>query len=66
MNGALKAAWGLTAFVVLAGIVGWAVTGRAAFAVQALFAYLVLALWAGWVDKPDSQQLFDERAGVLR
>ena len=40
--------------------------GPAAFAVQALFAYLVLALWAGWVDKPDSQQLFDERAGVLR
>jgi len=40
--------------------------GPAAFAIQALFAYLVLALWAGWVDKPDSQQLFDERAGVLR
>ena len=41
-------------------------SGPAAFAVQALFAYVVLALWAGWVDKPDSQQLFDERAGVLR
>ncbi|MGY2002303.1 hypothetical protein [Blastococcus sp. SYSU DS1024] len=33
MNGPLKAAWALTAFVVLAGIVGWAVTGRAVFAV---------------------------------
>jgi len=33
MNGALKAAWGLTAFVVLAGIVGWIVTDRAVFAV---------------------------------
>ena len=33
MNGALKAAWGLTVFVVLAGIVGWAVTGRPVFAV---------------------------------
>ena len=33
MNGALKAAWGLTAFVIVAGIVGWIVTGRAVFAV---------------------------------
>ena len=33
MNGALKAAWGLTAFVVLAGIVLWIVTGRPVFAV---------------------------------
>jgi hypothetical protein len=33
MNGALKAAWALTAFVVLAGIVLWLVTGRAVFAV---------------------------------
>jgi hypothetical protein len=33
VNGALKAAWALTAFVVLAGIVGWIVTGRAVFAV---------------------------------
>ena len=33
MSGALKAAWGLTAFVILAGIVGWIVTGRAVFAV---------------------------------
>ncbi len=33
MNGALKAAWGLTVFVVLAGIVLWLVTGKAVFAV---------------------------------
>ena len=33
MNGALKAAWALTVFVVVAGIVGWAVSGRAVFAV---------------------------------
>jgi hypothetical protein len=39
MNGALKAAWGLTLFVVLAGVVGWIVTGKPVFAV-----FLVLGL----------------------
>jgi dolichol kinase len=33
VNGALKAAWGLTAFVILAGLVGWIITGNAVFAV---------------------------------
>ena len=33
MSGALKAAWGLTAFVIVAGALGWVLTGRAAFAV---------------------------------
>ncbi|TFV64393.1 UNVERIFIED_ORG: hypothetical protein E4P37_12905 [Bacillus sp. AZ43] len=33
MNGALKAAWALTAFVIVAGILGWIITGRAVFAV---------------------------------
>jgi dolichol kinase len=33
VNGALKAAWGLTAFVIVAGVVGWIATGRAVFAV---------------------------------
>ncbi len=33
MSGALKAAWGLTAFVIVAGALGWILTGRAAFAV---------------------------------
>ena len=30
MIGALKAAWGLTVFVIVVGVVGWAVTGRTA------------------------------------
>ena len=42
MSGALKAAWGLTAFVVVAGIVGWLVTGRPVFAV-----FVVLGLLTG-------------------
>jgi hypothetical protein len=33
MNGAIKAAWALTAFVVLAGIGFWIGTGRPVFAV---------------------------------
>ncbi len=33
MNGALKAAWGLTAFVILVGLVGWIATGEVFFAV---------------------------------
>jgi hypothetical protein len=31
MSGPLRLAWGLTAFVVVAGVVLWAVTGRAVF-----------------------------------
>ena len=42
MNGALRAAWVLTAFVVLAGIVLWAVTGRPVFA-----AFIVLGVLTG-------------------
>jgi dolichol kinase len=33
VTGALKAAWGLVAFVVLVGVVGWILTGEAFFAV---------------------------------
>ncbi|MGY1728663.1 hypothetical protein ACI79J_16975 [Geodermatophilus sp. SYSU D01062] len=47
MNGALKAAWGLTAFVILAGLVLWLTTGRAVFAV-----FIVLGVLTGlgaWV-----------------
>ena len=47
MNGALKAAWGLTAFVVLAGVVGWIVTGRAIFAVFLVLG--VLTAIGAWV-----------------
>ena len=43
MNGALKAAWALTAFVVVAGIVGWIVTGRAVFAVFIVLGVLTAA-----------------------
>jgi dolichol kinase len=32
VNGALKAAWGLTAFVVLVGLIGWITTGEVFFA----------------------------------
>ena len=39
MNGALKVAWGLTAFVVLVGLIGWIVTGEVLFAV-----FIVLGL----------------------
>ena len=39
MNGPLKAAWALTAFVVLVGLVGWILTGEAFFAV-----FIVLGL----------------------
>ncbi len=33
MNGALKVAWGLTAFVIVLGVVLWIVTGKVVFAV---------------------------------
>jgi hypothetical protein len=42
VNGPLKAAWVLTAFVVLAGAVLWIATGRPAFAV-----FIVLGLLTG-------------------
>jgi dolichol kinase len=43
VNGALKAAWGLTAFVVVAGIVGWLVTDRPVFAVFIVLGLLTAA-----------------------
>jgi hypothetical protein len=42
MNGPLKAAWALTVFVVIAGLVLWLVTGEAVFAV-----FIVLGLLTG-------------------
>jgi hypothetical protein len=39
VNGPLKAAWALTAFVVVVGLVGWIATGEAFFAV-----FIVLGL----------------------
>jgi hypothetical protein len=47
VNGALKAAWGLTAFVVLAGVLGWIISGRAVFAVFVVLG-LVTAAGAWW------------------
>ena len=47
MTGPLKAAWVLTAFVVVAGLVLWLVTGEVVFAV-----FIVLGLLTGvgaWV-----------------
>lgn len=42
MNGALKAAWALTAFVVVAGLALWLVTGEVIFAV-----FIVLGVLTG-------------------
>jgi len=39
VSGALKLAWGLTAFVIAAGVVLWAVTGRPVF-----IAFIVLGV----------------------
>ena len=41
MNGPMKAAWGLTVFVIVAGAVLWAVTGQAIFAVFIVLECLV-------------------------
>jgi hypothetical protein len=42
VNGPLKAAWALTVFVIAAGIIGWAVSGRPVFAV-----FIVLGVLTG-------------------
>jgi dolichol kinase len=42
VNGPLKAAWALTAFVVVAGVVLWLTTGRVVFAI-----FIVLGLLTG-------------------
>ncbi|MCZ2829526.1 hypothetical protein O2W14_11845 [Modestobacter sp. VKM Ac-2986] len=42
MTGPLKAAWALVLFVVVVGIVGWATSGRAVFAV-----FIVLGVLTG-------------------
>jgi dolichol kinase len=54
VNGALKAAWGLTAFVVLAGVIGWLVTGRAVFAVFIVLG-LLTALGAWLTGRTDAR-----------
>ena len=49
MNGALKAAWALTALVIVAGAVLWATTGRVVFVVFIVLGLLtaVGAWWTG-------------------
>jgi hypothetical protein len=45
--GPLKAAWVLTVFVVLAGVIGWAVSGRPVFAVFIVLGLLTaVGAWA--------------------
>jgi hypothetical protein len=43
MNGALKAAWALTAFVVLVGLIGWIATGEVFFVVFIVLGLLTAA-----------------------
>ena len=43
MNGVMKAAWGLTALVVVAGVVLWVTTGHAVFAVFVVLGLLTAA-----------------------
>jgi hypothetical protein len=43
VNGALKAAWALTALVAIAGVVLWLLTGKAVFAVFLVLAVLTAA-----------------------
>jgi dolichol kinase len=61
VSGALKAAWGLTAFVVLAGVVLWATTGRAVFAVFIVLGVLtaVGAVVTGRAEARDTQRKKD-------
>ncbi|SDE20146.1 hypothetical protein SAMN05660485_00141 [Blastococcus fimeti] len=43
MSAALKAAWALTAFVIVGGIVGWIASGRPVFAVFLVLGVLTAA-----------------------
>ena len=58
MSGALKAAWGLTAFVSVAGALGWILTGRAVFAVFIVLGVLtaVGALVTGRTERAASKE----------
>jgi dolichol kinase len=43
VSGPLKAAWGLTAFVIVAGVLGWIISGQAVFAVFLVLGVLTAA-----------------------
>ena len=59
MSGPLKLAWALTAFVVVVGVVLWATTGRAVFAVFIALG-LVTAVGA-WVTGRAERKTVTER-----
>jgi dolichol kinase len=58
VSGALKAAWGLTAFVILTGALGWVLSGRAVFAVFIVLGVLtaVGALLTGRSERAASKE----------
>jgi dolichol kinase len=58
---ALKAAWGLTAFVVVAGILGWVLSGRPVFAVFIVLGVLTAigAVVTGRAEARDTQRKKD-------
>jgi len=58
VSGALKAAWGLTAFVIVAGALGWIVTGRVVFVVFIVLGVLtaVGALVTGRTERAASKE----------
>lgn len=58
MSGALKAAWVLTAFVIVAGVAGWFFSGRAVFAVFIVLGVLtaVGALLTGRSERAASKE----------
>jgi dolichol kinase len=58
VSGALKAAWGLTAFVIVGGALGWVLTGRAVFAVFIVLGVLtaVGAVLTGRSERPASKE----------
>ena len=56
MSAPLKAAWGLTAFVIVAGIVGWIVTDHAIFAVFLVLGVLTaVGEWLSGRSTPDGR-----------
>jgi hypothetical protein len=63
VSGVLKAAWGLTLFVIVVGVVGWATSGRAVFAVFIVLGVLTggAALFAFRTAPPVGRQTPEDR-----
>jgi dolichol kinase len=53
VSGALKAAWGLTAFVIVGGALGWLLTGRVLFGAFIVLGVITAAgaLLAGRIER---------------